>query len=88
MPSGTASTLPRRELVLKAAPAEQLGFRPLAMAEVDRVLDGFVARQAFPGGVVAIGKDGALAHLRPFGRLSYDDGAPAVAPERSTTWRA
>jgi uncharacterized protein YbbC (DUF1343 family)/CubicO group peptidase (beta-lactamase class C family) len=33
---------------------------------------------AFPGGVVAVGHRGTLAHLYPFGRLSYDADAPAV----------
>jgi CubicO group peptidase (beta-lactamase class C family) len=48
------------------------------MAEVDRVADDGLAARAFPGGVLAVGKDSALVHLRPFGRFSYDDGAPEV----------
>jgi CubicO group peptidase (beta-lactamase class C family) len=45
---------------------------------VDAVLEDAVARRAFPGGVAAVGRDGALVHLKPYGRLSFDDGAPAV----------
>ncbi|MCP4659718.1 MAG: serine hydrolase [bacterium] len=53
----------------------------VAMAEVDSVLDRFLAQKAFPGGVVAVGSRGALVHLRPFGRLSYDEDSPAVTAD-------
>jgi CubicO group peptidase (beta-lactamase class C family) len=46
--------------------------------EVDRLLDVFRARGAFPGGVLAVGYQGAVVHLHPFGRLTYDAAAPAV----------
>ena len=65
-------------MTLRAARPEDVGFRPDAMAEVDRVAEEGLAAKAFPGGVVAVGKDSALVHLRPFGRFSYDDGAPEV----------
>ena len=56
----------------------RLGFRPDAMAEVDAVIDDAVAARAFPGAVAAVGKDGALVHLKRYGRLSYDADAPPV----------
>ena len=65
-------------MTLRVARPEDVGFRPAAMAEVDRVADEGLAAKAFPGGVLAVGKDSALVHLRPFGRFSYDDGAPEV----------
>jgi beta-N-acetylhexosaminidase len=77
-PYGHGLDLPRREMTLRAARPEDVGFRPDAMAEVDRVADEGLATKAFPGGVVAVGKDSALVHLRPFGRFSYDDRAPEV----------
>ena len=40
------------------------------------------AAKVFPGGVLAVGRDGALVHLRPFGRQTYDANAPAVKAER------
>ena len=53
------------------------------------LLDEFVAEGAFPGGVVAVGYRGALVHLHPFGRLSYDeDAARRRRRTRSTTWPA
>src|SRR5437667_359879 len=77
-PYGHGLDLPRREMTLRVARPEDVGFRPDAMAEVDRVADEGLAAKAFPGGVLAVGKDSALVHLRPFGRFSYDDGAPEV----------
>jgi uncharacterized protein YbbC (DUF1343 family)/CubicO group peptidase (beta-lactamase class C family) len=46
--------------------------------EVDRLLESYQERGAFPGGVLAVGHKGALAHLHPFGALSYDPDAPPV----------
>ncbi len=48
---------------------------------MDRLLDGYVERGAFPGGVLAVGHQGALIHLHPFGRLSYGPDAPRVTAE-------
>jgi beta-glucosidase-like glycosyl hydrolase/CubicO group peptidase (beta-lactamase class C family) len=77
-PLGHGLDIPRHEMTLRTAPAEQLGFRPGAMADLDRVIEDFVGRRAFPGGVVAVGKDGSLVHLRSFGRLSYEPAAEEV----------
>jgi beta-glucosidase-like glycosyl hydrolase/uncharacterized protein YbbC (DUF1343 family) len=75
---GHGLEIPRRDMTLRAAQPEEAGFRPGGLDEVDRLLDEFVEEGAFPGGVVAVGHRGALVHLHPFGRLSYDEGAPAV----------
>ena len=72
---GHGIDIPRRDMTLRDERS------PVAMAEVDRVLDRFVAEKAFPGGVLAVGHHGALVHLRPFGRLTYDDDAPAVTED-------
>ena len=50
-------------------------------AEVDRLLEDFRERGAFPGGVLAVGHRGALVHLHPFGRLTYEADAPPVAAD-------
>jgi beta-N-acetylhexosaminidase len=47
-------------------------------AAVDALLEDFRARGAFPGGVLAVGHQGALVQLHAFGRLTYDADAPAV----------
>lgn len=48
------------------------------LAEVDRLLEDFRERGAFPGGVLAVGYRGSLNPLHPFGRLSYDEEAAPV----------
>ena len=70
-PYGHGIAIPRREMTLRHAPAD--GFD-----EVDQLLDAYVERRAFPGGVLAVGRGDALVHLRAFGRLTYDPDAPAV----------
>lgn len=52
-----------------------------AFGDVDRLLEDFRARRAFPGGVLAVGHGGALVHLYPFGRLTYDADAPPVGAD-------
>src|SRR5205085_6853225 len=79
---GDGLAVPSNEMTLRAGTPVEAGFRPDGMAEVDRVIEAAVAAHAFPGAVVAVGKDGVLAHLRAFGHLSYDPGA---APVRSDT---
>jgi CubicO group peptidase (beta-lactamase class C family) len=57
------------------------GFRTGGLEAVDAIVEAAVAERAFPGGVLAVGRDGALVHLRAFGRLSYDPGAAEVATD-------
>jgi CubicO group peptidase (beta-lactamase class C family) len=52
-----------------------------AFGEVDRLLEGFRERGAFPGGVIAVGHRGSLVHLHPFGRLTYEADAPRVTTD-------
>jgi uncharacterized protein YbbC (DUF1343 family)/CubicO group peptidase (beta-lactamase class C family) len=66
---------------LPVAAPEAVGFRPRGLDDADRVVQDFVAQRAFPGGVLAVGKDGVLVHLRAFGRLTYDPEAPAVSTD-------
>jgi CubicO group peptidase (beta-lactamase class C family) len=77
-PYGHGLEIPKREMTLRAARPEEAGFRADGMAGVDSAMERALAAKAFPGGVVAVGKDGALVHLRAFGRLSYDADAPEV----------
>jgi CubicO group peptidase (beta-lactamase class C family) len=46
--------------------------------EADGIVAAAVGR-AFPGGVLAVGQGGSLVHLKAFGGLSDDPGAPPVA---------
>jgi CubicO group peptidase (beta-lactamase class C family) len=79
--AGHGLDIPRREMTLRPTRPADAGLRPNAFAEVDRLLDGFVEQGAFPGAVLAVGHRGALVHQKPFGRLSYDDGAAAVTAD-------
>lgn len=63
------------------AALESAGFRAEGLAEVDRLVEAAVGAKAFPGGVLAIGRQGGVAHLRAFGRLSYGEDAPLVRPD-------
>ncbi|MFL6201341.1 MAG: serine hydrolase domain-containing protein [Thermoanaerobaculia bacterium] len=47
-------------------------------AAVDRLLESYVERHAFPGGVLAVGDREGLIHVHPFGRLTYDADARSV----------
>jgi CubicO group peptidase (beta-lactamase class C family) len=51
-------------------------------SEVDRLLDSYQERGAFPGGVLAVGDRSGLIHLHPFGHLSY---APDARPVEAGT---
>jgi beta-glucosidase-like glycosyl hydrolase/CubicO group peptidase (beta-lactamase class C family) len=77
-PLGHGLELPRREMTLRDARPEDVGFRPGGLAALDAVLTKAVAEPAFPGATAAVGKDGALVYLKPFGRLTYDADAPPV----------
>jgi beta-N-acetylhexosaminidase len=80
-PYGHGLEIPKRDMSLRAGRPEETGFREDGMAGVDAVMERAVAERAFPGGVVAVGKDGALVHLRAFGRLSYDADAAEARPD-------
>jgi CubicO group peptidase (beta-lactamase class C family) len=45
---------------------------------VERVLESFRERRAFPGGVLAVGDADGLIHVHPFGHLTYDADSPPV----------
>ncbi|WP_412062949.1 serine hydrolase [Rubrivirga sp. IMCC45206] len=54
------------------------GLDPGAADRVDAVMERAVASGAFPGGAVAVGRDGVLVRLRGYGRLTRG-GGPATA---------
>ena len=51
------------------------------MDAVDALLHDAMGRQAFPGGVVAVGRNGFLGHLQAFGRLTYDVDSARASPD-------
>ncbi len=78
---GAGLEIPRHDMTLEKLRPEAAGFRPEGLAELDRVIESFVAKKAFPGAVVAVGKDGALAELEAFGRMTYDPGAAPMTTD-------
>ncbi len=81
-PIGHGLPIPRREMTLRASrDGDAAAFRPEGLAEVDEVVEQFVGSKAFPGAVLAVGKDGVLSHLRAFGHLTYDSDSPETRPD-------
>jgi len=78
---GHGLELPSHDMTLRRASADEVGFGAGGLSEADAVVARAISEKAFPGAVLAVGKDGALAQLRAFGRLSYEPDAPEVTPE-------
>ena len=78
---GHGLELPRRPVTLRVAAPAEVGLSPTGLEATDALVLRAVAARAFPGAVLAVGKDGALAHLRAFGRLEYGAGAAEVRPD-------
>jgi beta-glucosidase-like glycosyl hydrolase/CubicO group peptidase (beta-lactamase class C family) len=77
-PFGHGLKIPHRVMTLAPAPPDTQGFKALTFAEVDATVDRFLERKAFPGAVVAVGRNGALVHLKAYGRQTYESGSPAM----------
>jgi beta-glucosidase-like glycosyl hydrolase/CubicO group peptidase (beta-lactamase class C family) len=73
---GAGGRTPAHPMKLSAAPAEW----EARLAPAYQAMESALADRAFPGGVLAVAHRGQLA-LRAFGKMSYDAGAPAVAPD-------
>ena len=78
---GDGLQLPRAPMTLAPDQPAEAGLSAEGLAELDRVLDRALEQKAFPGGVVAVGRRGRLAHLRAFGRLTYEADAAPVTTE-------
>jgi uncharacterized protein YbbC (DUF1343 family)/beta-glucosidase-like glycosyl hydrolase len=78
---GEGLTIERHAMTLEPADPAAAGFRADGLAALDRVIEDFRARGAFPGGVVAVGRRGRLAHLRAFGTATYAPDSPAVTTD-------
>jgi beta-glucosidase-like glycosyl hydrolase/CubicO group peptidase (beta-lactamase class C family) len=76
-PFGHGLKIPHRAMTLTTAAPETRGFKPGTFADVDATVERFIAKKAFPGAVVAVGREGALVHFKAYGRRTYDpDAAP------------
>ncbi len=66
--------------LLNTAPAAELGFNQEKLLIIDSIVNDAIAKQAIPGGVVLVAKDGKIAYEKAFGHLTYDSNE-VVYPE-------
>lgn len=76
-PAGHGLKIPHRTMTLASVAPETEGFKPGTFADVDATVATFLDRKAFPGAVVAVGRNGGLVHLKAYGKMTYD---PSAAP--------
>ena len=62
------------------APAADLGFQTNELLQIDSIVQDAIEKQAIPGAVVLVAKDGKIAYEKAFGKLSYESQEP-VYPE-------
>jgi CubicO group peptidase (beta-lactamase class C family) len=77
--AGAAVSAPPPPLPLSSP--EGAGFSATGLDAVDHVVETAIADHAFPGAVLAVGRQGTLVRWRGFGRLTYDADAPVVSTE-------
>ncbi len=77
-PFGHGLKIPHRVMTLAPASPDTQGFKPGTFAEVDATVERFLEGKAFPGAVVAVGRNGALVHLKAYGHQTYESRAPAM----------
>lgn len=68
-----------RQQALRAGTPGEAGLAPDAGLRIDRVMTRAVARGAFPGAAVAIGRAGVTVRLQGYGSLGQTGGAPTEA---------
>jgi len=78
-PFGHGLKIPHRAMTLTTAAPETKGFKPGTFADVDATVERFIERKAFPGAVVAVGREGSLVHLKAYGRMTYDASASPMS---------
>ena len=72
-PRGHGLAIPRRPLELESASGADSRF-----AAADALIEGYLEKGAFPGGVYLVAQNGKILHQRAFGKQSYDLGSPPV----------
>jgi beta-N-acetylhexosaminidase len=80
-PAGHGLKIPQRPMTLATAAPETRGFKPGTFNDVDATVERFIASKAFPGAVVAVGREGSLVHLKAYGRRTYDKDAAAMTTD-------
>ena len=68
-----------RQQALRPGAPEEAGLDAEAAARIDAVMERAVRSGAFPGGTVAVGRDGVLLRLKGYGQLTR--GSAATTPD-------
>ncbi len=66
--------------ILNAAPAIDLGFNQEKLLVIDSIVNDAIQKQAIPGAVVLVAKDGKIAFEKAYGYFTYDSNV-VVYPE-------
>jgi len=69
------SGLDKPQTRLRYDAPETVGVRPDSLPAIDKIMNQAVVDQVFPGGVVAVIKDGVIVHHKAYGTHTYDEGA-------------
>ncbi len=74
----TAETPPQQtpETSIPIAEPAAAGFVADSFESLDAFIDGKIAEGAFPGGVLAVGRGGAVVHLRAYGTMDLSNAQP------------
>lgn len=63
---------------LRDAPAAMMGFDVQKLNKVDSIVKDGIAKQAYPGAVVLVAKDGRVVYEKAFGQMAYTNDAPVT----------
>lgn len=64
--------------VMPDAPAAMMGFDVQQLNKVDSIVKDGIAKQAYPGAVVLVAKDGRIVYEKAFGQMAYTNNAPVT----------
>jgi beta-N-acetylhexosaminidase len=64
--------------ILPDAPAAMMGFDVQKLNKIDSIVKDGIAKQAYPGAVVLVAKDGRVVYEKAFGQMAYSNSAPVT----------
>jgi CubicO group peptidase (beta-lactamase class C family) len=68
---------------LPVRPPQEVGMSAERLANIDRVVRRGLSAGGYPGAAVVVGRRGAAAFQRGYGRLGWTSGSPSVSPEET-----
>jgi beta-N-acetylhexosaminidase len=64
--------------VLPDAPPSMMGFNTQKLQAIDSIVKDGISKQAYPGAVVLVAKDGRVVYEKAFGQMAYSDPTPVT----------